>query len=428
MRHLKDRAGLDQVRRDMEFMCNTVGRRLAGSPEEERVADYMVGRLRELGATSVGKLPFSVQRWLPAPAVLTDLDSGRRIEVGQVTHSLSTPPEGVEGDLAIIEPFEYEHGMRLDGLEGKIGLFYGGYGESAELFRQMQESPLKALLYVDTRYATEWPIAMGMGEKFMRMVKKPMASVSMMDAWALARSGARRVRLTCSGRIEPAASWNAVGEFSGSDPAGRVIVISGHLDSVSVGAGADDNASGIAATLECARRLRGKGLRHTLRFIGFGDEEQLSVGAMRYVESQAADLDRVAFVFNHDAIGAYLGSSEIQCTGTQEMDYYVKAVAETRLRFGKVVAGVCPYQDMFPFAMRGIPGVWLTRPTHGSQYWYHHSVHSDLGAVSIEQIAWTAEVTSEIVGDLARHESWPFERRLAPEMREKCERYMRELF
>ncbi len=428
MRNLKDPAGLLQIRSDMEFMCHTVGQRLAGSPEEKRVAEYMVGRLRELGASNLGSLPFPVQRWIPAPAVLTDVDSGRRIEVSQVTHSLATPPEGVEGELIVIEPFDYEQGMRFDGLEGKIGLFYGGYGESEEVFRQMQESPLKALLYVDTRYATEWALAAGMGERFMRMVRKPMANLSMMDAWALARSGARHVRLACSGRIEPANSWNAVGEFPGSDPAARVIVISGHLDSVSEGVGADDNASGIAAALECARRLRGKGLRHTVRFIGFGAEEQLSVGSTRYVGSQVADLDRIAFVCNFDSVGAHLGSSEIQCAGTPALNRYVKEAAEKRLGFGKVVDDASPYQDMFPFAARGIPGIWVTRTTHSTLYWYHHSVHNNLDAVSMEQIAWTAEAACEMVGDLASRENWPFERRLTPELKGKCDRFLRELF
>ena len=47
MRRLADHNGLRQIQQDMEFMCETVGRRLAGSPEEERVAAYVVERFRD---------------------------------------------------------------------------------------------------------------------------------------------------------------------------------------------------------------------------------------------------------------------------------------------------------------------------------------------------------------------------------------------
>lgn len=427
MRNLKDRDGLGQIQCDMDHMCETIGRRLAGSPEEERTADYMIERMQDLGLVNTEKLPFAMRRWFPEPAELVR-DDGKAVVVQHFTHSKATPPEGVEGELVVFEPVDYEDGLKIGDLDGKIGLFHGGYGERADFFREMHDSGLAALLFVDTRLQTAWAIANGMGERYMKLVKKPMASVSLMDAWALVRDGVKRVRLTCSGHAEDATSWNAVGELPGADPAGKVIVVCGHLDSVSVGVGADDNASGIAATLECARRLRDRDLKHTVRFIGFGCEEQLSVGSMRYVNEQIADLDRVAFVSNFDGIGAHLGLSTALCTGTPAMDEYVRAVVESRMQFGNAVVDACPYQDMFPFAAKGAPGIWLTRKTDLNHYWYHHSVHNDLAAVSMEQIAWMAEAACEMVGDLATRDDWPFAREVAPDLREKCDEYLRELF
>ncbi len=425
---LVDRTGLTGIRRDMLFLCETLGRRLAGWPQEERAADYVLARLRDLGLTGLAKRPFPIRRWHPAPAHLVRLDDGRRVRVEQVAHAAATPPSGVAGELVVLEPVEVERGLRRRDLAGKIALFHGSYGASAAQFRRLHASPLRALLFVDPRMQTSWPIANGLGERFMALVRKPMACLSLMDATALVRDGVRRVRLVCRGCAEPAVSWNVWGDLAGRDPRGRVIVLSAHLDSVSVGVGADDNASGVAAILECARRLRGRRPRHTLRVMAFGAEEQLSIGAMRYVEEQATDLARIAFVCNFDAIAAPFGRSLAVCSGTPALDRYLRGWFERRLRFGLVEPGVDPCQDLFPFAARGIPGVWLTRKTHLAGYWYHHSAHNRPGNLSLAQIARTAAAAAALAGDLAARRAWPFPRRLSPRWRLACQNYLRDLY
>jgi len=435
MMNLKDRDGVAQIARDMEFICATVGTRLAGSPQEERVADYVLQRFGELGLARIEKLPFPCSRWLPGSAVLarrdaarSDQDKDRVVAAQQVTHSPPTPAEGVEGELVIFEPVDWETGLRRCDLDGKIGLFFGGYGESAQVFQQVQESALAALVFVDTRLQTDWPIANGVGERFMALIRKPMAYISLMDAWALARDGVTRVRLTCTGHAEAGTSWNVAGELPGDDPDGKIIVVCGHIDSVAVAQGADDNASGMAAVLECARRLRKLERRHTVRFMGFGAEEQLSVGSSRYVNSQVKDLDRIGFTCNFDGIGAHLGISGVMCTGTPQMDAYISDIVDKRRQFGRVYPDVSPYQDQFWFTSRGIPGVWFMRKTHLQVFWYHHSPHNNLDVVSFDQIAWTAEIACELLGELVAGDRWPFSHEIAPELREKIEGYLAELF
>lgn len=429
MRSLRDTSGLDQIKRDMEYFCVTVGQRLAGAPEEKKAAEYTSQRFQNLGLSNVECLPFSCRRWVPGKSELMILDSPQRaIACETLAHSVSTSEEGVEGELVILEPVDYERGLRRDDLAGKIGLFHGSYGESAAVFEELQKSLLEALLFVDTRLMGANPIAEGMGGKFMRYVRKPMANVSLMDAWSLAREGVRRVRLTSMGQAVDAASQNVVAELPGSDPSGNIIVICGHIDSVALGVGADDNASGIAAMLECAKRLKERQPCHTLRFIGFGAEEQLSLGSFRYVTEQVKDLDRVAFVCNFDGIAAWLGISEVMTVGTPALQDYVRKVVEQKQQFGWVVPTVSPYQDHFPFAVRGIPGIWFTRKTHQNMYWYHHSQENDLDVCSIKQIARTSETACEILADLAAKETWPFPREIPHAMTESINRYFHELF
>jgi hypothetical protein len=411
---------------DLRVFCRRIGNRLAGSPAEKKAADFTARRFRELGLDQVRLLPFPCRQWVPGGGSLRVLAPiVRNIPIQVITHTPPTPAGGLEGDLAVLEPMHWENGLRVKGLRGKIGLFYGGFGESPERFRELQESELAALLFCDTRLPMPWPIAEGMGEKYMAMVRKPMANLSMLDAYALIRAGARRVRLVTAGVIRDSVSHNVVAEWPGADPAGRVLVACAHLDSVAVGVGADDDASGMAALFAIARLLRGRRRQHTLRFIGFGAEEQLSVGSTHYVRNQIADLARVGFVCNLDSMGAVAGRSEAMCCGTSAFERYVRGVVDRRLGLAQAVSDASPYQDQFPFAAAGIPGLWLRRMTHHEHYWYHHSIHNNLANVSPARIADMAAAAAALLDDLAGRKVWPFPRALAPDLRRKVRAYRR---
>jgi len=84
--------------------------------------------------------------------------------------------------------------------------------------------------------------------------------------------------------FDPSFSPNVVGVLPGRTEPQRAILIGGHYDSIAyvgtMGApGADDNASGTAAVLECARALAGYEFDLTLLFVGFGAEELGLVGS-----------------------------------------------------------------------------------------------------------------------------------------------------
>ena len=105
---------------------------------------------------------------------------------------------------------------------------------------------------------------------------------------------------------EPRISQNVIGTLEGLEPDQGIVYIGGHYDSVSVAVGANDDASGVAATLEAARVLGTKGHRTkaTLKFIAFGSEETGLDGSYWYV---VANLDEVTAkgigMINLDMIG-----------------------------------------------------------------------------------------------------------------------------
>lgn len=85
---------------------------------------------------------------------------------------------------------------------------------------------------------------------------------------------------------------------------GAVVVVGAHLDSVSYGTGAGDNASGVAAMLAAAEVLGTVETVHTLVFVAFGAEEGGSPsGAEVYVRSLGEAVADVVAMINIDSVG-----------------------------------------------------------------------------------------------------------------------------
>jgi len=95
-------------------------------------------------------------------------------------------------------------------------------------------------------------------------------------------------------------SRNVIATRQGDD---QVIVIGAHLDSATIGTGADDNASGVAAILAAAQALAELPIQHTLVFVAFGAEEVGLYGSYEYVDSLGGDIDHVIAMINVDSVG-----------------------------------------------------------------------------------------------------------------------------
>ncbi|WP_151479706.1 M28 family metallopeptidase [Streptomyces albicerus] len=109
-------------------------------------------------------------------------------------------------------------------------------------------------------------------------------------------------QFTSSGRI----GYNLIADWPGGD-ANQIVMAGSHLDSVSSGAGINDNGTGSAAVLEAAlavSRTQYQPTKH-LRFAWWGAEELGLVGSRHYVNNlSAADRDKISGYLNFDMIGS----------------------------------------------------------------------------------------------------------------------------
>ncbi|MGV3594158.1 MAG: M20/M25/M40 family metallo-hydrolase, partial [Sediminibacterium sp.] len=115
-------------------------------------------------------------------------------------------------------------------------------------------------------------------------------------------------------RVErPVILGNVVGILKGTDTADkRIFVISGHLDNMrtnvrdSVGdaPGANDDASGCAAVIECARIMTQKSFPATIIFVTVSGEEQGLLGA-KFMATKAKNQGwNIEAVLNNDIMGS----------------------------------------------------------------------------------------------------------------------------
>ncbi|MGH7127537.1 MAG: M20/M25/M40 family metallo-hydrolase, partial [Planctomycetaceae bacterium] len=112
---------------------------------------------------------------------------------------------------------------------------------------------------------------------------------------------------------------NVIGVLEGTGPlADETIIVGAHYDHVGLGGegslapgskevhnGADDNASGVAALIELARRLatRRERLPRRVVFIAFTAEEVGLIGSARYVKEPVFPIETTIAMFNMDMVG-----------------------------------------------------------------------------------------------------------------------------
>jgi Zn-dependent M28 family amino/carboxypeptidase len=83
------------------------------------------------------------------------------------------------------------------------------------------------------------------------------------------------------------------------------IIVGAHYDSMKVGKGADDNATGVAVILEVAERIKDQETPYTIRFILFGAEELGLLGSKYYVGQMLDDqIQNTIAMINLDSVTA----------------------------------------------------------------------------------------------------------------------------
>lgn len=233
-------------------------------------------------------------------------------------------------------------------------------------------------------------------------------------------------------RVEGHVVANLEAQLLGSEKSEAAVVVGSHDDSVGGTVGANDNASGVAATLELARLLKGNKLRRTVRFVVFVNEEPPyfqteQMGSLVYAHQLRRDGIPVAAMISLETIGFYSdarGSQKypalvslfypsrgnfIAFVGNDESrDLVRRAVRRFResARFpSEGIAGppTLPgvgWSDHWSFWQEGYPAIMIT-DTAVFRYPYYHTALDTADKVDFEKMARVVDGVRNVVASLS---------------------------
>lgn len=143
----------------------------------------------------------------------------------------------------------------------------------------------------------------------------------------------------------------------------RRVIVCAHYDTMWNTPGAYDNASGVIALLELARKVEGKPPPFGVEFVFFSGEEWHLAGSQAFVRDQNhAEMDGIAFVINIDGLGR--GDFLELSVGPEAFEWEVRRAIKTfpherKLRLESTFPPLVS-SDHAPFYQAGIPVMHLT--------------------------------------------------------------------
>lgn len=201
---------------------------------------------------------------------------------------------------------------------------------------------------------------------------------------------------------------NVVAEIPGADDS-EVYAIMAHFDTMNttnprVAPGADDNASGISATLETVRILSQYELNHPVRVAFVNAEEVGIVGAPAWARESNAKNVPIMGVFNVDSVGSIDNRPLIYTNATGESTWLQTHLSDINSRYGlnedlqhrqtdAIVA-----DDNFVRA-EGIPAVMIAREVYGGPH-LHHTIDDVMETMSPGAVVDTTYIVMLAVWEL----------------------------
>lgn len=221
----------------------------------------------------------------------------------------------------------------------------------------------------------------------------------------------------------------------GTTRADEIIIVGAHYDSIMGVPGANDNGSGVAATLEIARMLKDAKLARTIRYVAFVNEEPPFfqsdlMGSVVYAKRCKERGEKIVAMLTPETIGCYSDEPASQQYPSilgwfyPKVGNFITFVGESES--GKLVArcvrlfrkhaqfpsegGAAPksiegvgWSDHWSFSRMGYPALMIT-DTAPFRYKYYHTAKDTPDKCDYDRMARVVEGVARVVEDLANEE------------------------
>jgi len=370
---------------------DTFGSRLTATQNLEKAIDYMTEKAKR-AEFSVTHEQVTVPHWerneesammiLPYERPLTMLGLGGSVGTGEDT---AGNPVSIKCDVVVVRSFEELSEKGRTEVQGKIVMYSqpwaGSYGETVAHRTQgaIQAAKLGAVASL-VRSITDFSINSphtGSVKYEDGVTPIPAAAITEEDALMIERLSLNhtvKVELTMGAELYPdVVSRNTLIDHVGREAPEDFAVVSGHIDSWDVGAGAMDDAGGCFVSYHAALVLKELGLqaRRTVRTILFTAEEQGLYGGQEYFNQHSDDaahyqliLESDAGTFNPRGLGMW-GSPGAMCV-MREVLQLTKEINTTELIVSKDGPDI-------GFWMDTTAPIGSLHQDPNNYFWFHHT-------------------------------------------------------
>jgi hypothetical protein len=232
----------------------------------------------------------------------------------------------------------------------------------------------------------------------------------------------------------PPTGYNVIGRLEGSAPGSGFYILSGHYDSIGSrtkyegrswdwqtdpAPGADDNASGVAGVLECARVLADVDLQFDLYFVLFSGEEQVIKGSTYFVDNMTQTEGPLLGAINMDMIAYNPGQDTVVVVTDERSMWLADFLADSYVDLAPEVGDLTVlkglkeqylFSDETAFQLEGLPAVTCSEqidiPKHNP---YYHTIEDNNveGQLNISQATKTTKLVAGALAALAVRQDPP---------------------
>lgn len=422
MNRIRDAAiGDPYAYNELTYLTDSIGLRLAGSPQAAAAVQWVAKEMRALGA-DVSLEQTTVPHWERGQesACLTvwpgmTPNTTQKIVITALGNSVPTSDTGLVAAVVVVTSFADLQRLGPEAFRGKIVLFDRPFNkelaaEGRGLDAYILNAPYRMLgasLAVSAGAAAV--LVSSLGSENLRIphtgmvlykndTKIPAAAIAAEDAELIARLAKRGtvvMRLVLTPQtLPPATSYNVIADWKGSDHPEQVVIVSGHLDSWDLGTGAVDDGAGVVTAMETIQLLQSLGIhpRRTIRFVAWMNEEFGGTGAATYASDHSRDLgSHIAAMENDTGSDHPVG---LFCSGSPGLSKYLVPVTRALEPLGADTIRATedlPSVDIAPLVEAGVAGII---PAQDLRYYfnYHHTAADTLDKVNPQHLAENAAV------------------------------------
>lgn len=405
---------------NLDYLSNTIGGRLAGSPEAAKAVEWGYNLMKEQGFDTVFLQEMMVPHWVRGAAekAYFKSSSGKKIvSVCALGNSIGTPSKGITASVVEVHDFDELKKLGKEKVEGKIVFFnrafdetkintFEAYGGAVNQRGQgaIQAAKLGAVGVVVrsmTNSLDDFPHT-GAMRYDKEVTRIPAVAISTIGANLLSENlkadpGLSFYMKTNCMWMDSVLSYNVVGQINGTAKMEEFIVVGGHLDSWDTGDGAMDDGAGIVQSLDAIKLFRSVGIRpvHSLRCVFFMNEENGLRGGVKYAQLAKQNGEK------------HLAAIETDRGGFAPVGFSINRGGDTLKYLNSWIPILKPYgiaeftgdgggADISPLESQGVPLLDLV-PESQRYFDYHHAPSDTFDKINRRELQMGAASLASLI-------------------------------